>query len=106
MGEELPTQCATKTGAGGFPVAVGCRGTVELTRRGSVEASASGIKSPEGLPFGAGLGWREDQRRGLGTAQVPNQEKAAEPLRSSRSRVSGRSIIVRLHGGKQAGLGG
>jgi hypothetical protein len=42
----------------------------------------------------------------LGTAQVPKKAKAAEPLRSSRASVSGRSIVVRLHGGKQTGLGG
>jgi hypothetical protein len=27
------------------------------------------------LPSGAGLGWREAQRRGLGTAEVPKTEK-------------------------------
>jgi hypothetical protein len=38
--------------------------------RGSVKASASepGVERPK--PFGAGLGWHEAQRRGLGTAIV------------------------------------
>jgi hypothetical protein len=49
-------------------------------RARSVKASASGIGVHEGLPSGAGLGWREAQRRGLGTAQVPNDRKTAEPL--------------------------
>jgi hypothetical protein len=45
-----------------------------------VKASASGIGVHEDLSFGAGLGWHEAQRRGLGTAQVLNDRKAAEPL--------------------------
>ena len=49
-------------------------------RRGSVKASASGNGVHEGLPSGAGLGRREARRRGLGTAQVPNDKKTAEPL--------------------------
>jgi hypothetical protein len=49
-------------------------------RARSVKASASGIGVHEGLPSGAGLGWREAQRRGLGTAPVPNDRKTAEPL--------------------------
>ena len=46
----------------------------------SEKASASGIGVHEGLPSGAGLGRREARRRGLGTAAVPNDKKAAEPL--------------------------
>jgi hypothetical protein len=48
--------------------------------RGSVMASASepGVQRPK--TFGAGLGWREAQRRGLGTAQVPKRKKPAEPF--------------------------
>ena len=45
-----------------------------------MKASASGIGVHEGLPSGAGLGRREARRRGLGTAQVPNDRKTAEPL--------------------------
>ena len=42
-------------------------------------ASASGMaaRSPEGLPFGAGLGRRETRRRGLGMARIPNSRMAA-----------------------------
>ena len=49
-------------------------------RAPSVKASASedGVQRPK--TFGAGLGWREARRRGLGTAIVPNGRKAAEPL--------------------------
>jgi hypothetical protein len=32
------------------------------------------------LTFGAGLGWREAQRKGLGMARVHNKQKAAGPL--------------------------
>ena len=45
-----------------------------------MKASASGIGVHEGLPSGAGLGRREARRQGLGTAQVPNDKKTAEPL--------------------------
>ena len=31
MGEKLTTQRATQIAAGGFPVAVGCHGAIELT---------------------------------------------------------------------------
>jgi hypothetical protein len=44
------------------------------------------------LPFGAGLGWREAQRPGLGTAQVPKTEKRLNRCQSSRMIVSGVSI--------------
>lgn len=33
MGGKFTTQRATQVAAGGFPVAVGCRRTIELTRR-------------------------------------------------------------------------
>ncbi|HZM02019.1 MAG TPA: hypothetical protein VFC44_03260 [Candidatus Saccharimonadales bacterium] len=39
------------------------------------EGQRSGKRVHEGLPFGAGLGWREARRRGLGTAQVPETER-------------------------------
>ena len=50
----------------------------KAARSGKASASEHGVH--EGLPFGAGLGWREAQRRGLGTAPVPNDRKTAEPL--------------------------
>ena len=45
-----------------------------------MKASASGIGVHEVLTSGAGLGRREARRQGLGTAQVPNDRKTAEPL--------------------------
>jgi hypothetical protein len=44
-------------------------------RARSVKASASehGVQRPK--TFGAGLGWHEAQRRGLGTTRVPNRKK-------------------------------
>ena len=44
-----------------------------------MKASASGSGVQQVLTSGAGLGRREAQRRGLGTAQVPNNGKTAEP---------------------------
>ena len=66
-------------------------------RARSEKASASEHGVHEGLTFGAGLGWREAQRRGLGTAQVPNDRKAAEPLPVQPRDSAGRSILVRHH---------
>jgi hypothetical protein len=56
--------------------------------RVSVKAGASENRVHEGLPFGAGLGWRKAQRWGFGDGKVPNKEEAAEPLPSSRVSVS------------------
>jgi hypothetical protein len=70
-----------------------------LERRREAQKPAQRKGSPEGLPFGAGLGWREVQRRGLGTAQVPNDEKAAEPLPVQPCECFGWSILVRHHYG-------
>jgi hypothetical protein len=38
------------------------------------------MESMRSKTFGAGLGRREARRQGLGTAQVPNDKKTAEPL--------------------------
>jgi hypothetical protein len=46
-----------------------------VERRRSKKASAAETDSMRALPFGAGLGQREARRRGLGTAEVPNDEK-------------------------------
>jgi len=54
-------------------------------------------RSPEGLPFGAGLGWREAQRRGLGTAQVPNGKRAAELFPVQPRDCSGGLILIKHH---------
>ena len=52
--------------------------------RDSVVASASepGVQRPK--TFGAGLGWREAQRRGLGTAIVPKRKNRLNRFQSSR----------------------
>jgi hypothetical protein len=44
------------------------------------EGQRERIMESRGEVSGAGLGRREARRRGLGTAQVPNGKKAAEPL--------------------------
>jgi hypothetical protein len=52
--------------------------------RVSVKTSASESNVQRPKTFGAGLGWREAQRRGLGTAQVPKTEKRLNRFQSRR----------------------
>ena len=61
----------------------------------------SGKGCPEGLPFGAGLGRREAQRRGLGMARIPNSRMAARLncVSGSAARCLRSSIFVRHHHG-------
>jgi len=59
--------------------------SVSRKGRDSVEASASGKGVHEGLPSGAGLGWRKAQRRGLGmAAESPTGQKRLNRRQSSR----------------------
>ncbi len=55
------------------------------------------MESTRSKTFGAGLGWREAQRRGLGTAQVPKTEKRLNRCDSAVVILPGWSILVRHH---------
>lgn len=75
-----------------------------LNRQGTIDEKTA--RENEGVqratPFGAGLGWREAQRRGLGMAGVPNKSKkrlkvegsAASGVREGQSSVGRQTVMA------------